>query len=211
MSIFFRHFDKYQERVWSQIGIIREQHHLWYHVFPSGSWLGRAPLQSPRDLHKVIYLQNSFVPEFILITIFRFLDDGHVTPGSNGSSMMNPGTNNGSGSSWLFSGPGSGTGFHPADHLQGGHLPPHTTSATFTPASVYDDNNRSGQPTPMLPFSQTDLSFVDSLTIHPSQQKTQQQSQHFVTSSTLHPGSALSVVEASEATGKLMLLVPLWN
>ena len=56
----------------------------------------------------------------------------------------------------------------------------------------------------MLPFSQTDLSFVDSLTIHPSQQKTQQQSQHFVTSSTLHPGSALSVVEASEATGKLM-------
>ena len=63
----------------------------------------------------------------------------------------------------------------------------------------------------MLPFSQTDLSFVDSLTIHPSQQKTQQQSQHFVTSSTLHPGSALSVVEASEATGKLMFMFELFH
>ena len=149
----------------------------------------------------------SIFPSIIdpLLIYFRFLDDGgHVTPGSNGSSMMNPGTpNNGSSSSWLFSGPGSGTGFHPSDHLQGGHLPPHTTSSTFTPTSAYEDNSRSGQPTPMLPFSQTDLSFVDTLTIHPSQQKNQQQSQHFVTSSTLHPGSTLSVVEAASeaATG----------
>ena len=47
----------------------------------------------------------------------------------------------------------------------------------------------------MIPFSQTDLNFVDTLTIHPSQQKTQ--NQHFVTTSTLHP-SSLSVVEAAE-------------
>ena len=123
--------------------------------------------------------------------------------------MMNPGSNNGgSGSSWLFSGPGSGSGFQPTDPLggpHGGHLPPHTTSSTFTPTSAYEDS-RSGQHTPMLPFSQTDLSFVDTLTTHPSQQKTQQQqqqSQHFVTSSTLHPGSTLSVVEAASeaATG----------
>ena len=145
------------------------------------------------------------------LLVFRFLDEPtHVTTGSNGSSMMNnPGSNNGgSGSSWLFSGPGSGSGFQPTDPLggpHGGHLPPpHTTSSTFTPTSAYEDS-RSGQHTPMLPFSQTDLSFVDTLTIHPSQQqKTQQQQQsqqHFVTSSTLHPGSTLSVVEAaSEAT-----------
>ena len=146
---------------------------------------------------------------------FRFLDEPtHVTTGSNGSSMMNPGSNNGgSGSSWLFSGPGSGSGFQPTDPLggpHGGHLPPHTTSSTFTPTSAYEDS-RSGQHTPMLPFSQTDLSFVDTLTIHPSQQKTQQQqqqSQHFVTSSTLHPGSTLSVVEAaSEAATGMYLLI----
>ena len=118
--------------------------------------------------------------------------------------MMNPGTGNGSGTSWLFSGPNSGGGFHTPDHLHGVQPPP-TSSATFTPTSAFDDTRNPGVGPPggpMIPFSQTDLNFVDSLTLHPSHQKTQQQQQHqqqqthFVTSSTLHP-SSLSVVEAT--------------
>ena len=139
----------------------------------------------------------------ILLTFhstLRFLDENQLSPGSNGSSMMgNPSGNNGAGTSWLFSGPNSGGGFHDPG-LHGNHNPGAgsnipTSNATFTPSASFED----GRQPPMIPFSQTDLNFVDSLTIHPSQQKTQQQ-QHFVTSSTLHP--SLSVVEATDATGK---------
>lgn len=142
----------------------------------------------------------------------RFLDDAQLSPGSN-SSMMNP---NGSSSStsWLF--PNSGGGF--TDHgLHSGHHPP-TSNATYTPASAFEENrvgapganggggngNPTGSNAAMIPFSQTDLNFVDSLTaIHPvvsqqQQQKTTPQNQHFVTSSTLHP-SSLSVVEATDS------------
>ena len=132
--------------------------------------------------------------------MFRFLDDNQLSPGSNGSAMMNPGANNGAGTSWLFSGPNSGGGFHTSEphQLHGGHPPPPTSSSTFTPTSGFEDGR--GGP-PMIPFSQSDLNFLDTLTIHLSQQKTQQQTQHFVTSSTLHP-SSLSVVEAADATGE---------
>ena len=137
----------------------------------------------------------------------RFLDDNQLSPGSNGSTMMNPSSNNGANTSWLFSGPNSGGGFHnPGDHLHGGHpgsQPPPTSNATFTPTSAFEDGRGGPQPPMIVPFSQTDLSFVDSLSIHPSQQKTQQQqTQHFVTSSTLHP-SSLSVIEATDATGEI--------
>lgn len=137
-----------------------------------------------------------------MIPFSRFLDDSQ---GSNGSSMMGgPGGNN---TSWLFSS-GNGGGFH--DHLgqpqhQQQHQPqqPPTSNSTFTPVSAFEDGRAgSHPPQSMIPFSQTDLSFVDSLTIHPSQHKAQQQSQHFVTTSTLHPGSSLSVEEAAEAAGE---------
>ena len=140
----------------------------------------------------------------------RFLDDNQLSPGSNGSTLMNPGSNNGANTSWLFSGPNSGGGFHTPDHgLHGGHVPgsgqpslPPTSNATFTPTSAFEDGRGGPQPPMIVPFSQTDLNFVDSLSIHPSQQKNQQQqTQHFVTTSTLHP-SSLSVVEATDATGK---------
>ena len=119
--------------------------------------------------------------------------------------MMNPpGSNNGS-TSWLFSGPTTGGSFHTPDHLHGGHPPQVPPPAT----SAYEDGRGGG--TPMIPFSQGELSFVDTLTIHPTavqqpppNQKNQQQNQHFVTSSTLHPGSTLSVVEAVEQAGKIL-------
>ena len=139
----------------------------------------------------------------------RFLDDNQLSPGSNGSTMMNPSSNNGASTSWLFSGPNSGGGFHTPDHLGHGVHPgnqpplPPTSNATFTPTSAFEDGRGGPQPAMIVPFSQTDLNFVDSLSIHqPSQQKNQQQqqTQHFVTSSTLHP-SSLSVVEATDATG----------
>ena len=132
--------------------------------------------------------------------LFRFLDDNQLSPGTNGSSMMNPSGGNNGTTSWLFSSPNPGGGFHTPDHLHGGPPagppPPPSTSA-------YEDG-RGG--TPMIPFSQGELSFVDTLTIHPTvnqqaQKNDQGQNQHFVTSSTLHPGSTLSVVEAVEQAG----------
>ena len=112
--------------------------------------------------------------------------------------MMNPNGGNNGTTSWLFSSPNPG--FHTPDHLHGGHPagPPQPP-----PTSAYEDG-RGG--TPMIPFSQGELSFVDTLTIHPTvnqqaQKNDQGQNQHFVTSSTLHPGSTLSVVEAVEQAG----------
>ena len=129
--------------------------------------------------------------------------------------MMNPSSNNGASTSWLFSGPNSGGGFHTPDHLGHGVHPgnqpplPPTSNATFTPTSAFEDGRGGPQPAMIVPFSQTDLNFVDSLSIHqPSQQKNQQQqqTQHFVTSSTLHP-SSLSVVEATDATGTFKIVL----
>jgi hypothetical protein len=91
--------------------------------------------------------------------------------------MMNP-TGNGGGTSWLFSGPTSGPGgFHHTDpnHSGLGHLP--TSSSTFNPTAAFDDGRggqqHAGQPPPMIPFTQSDLSFVDSLTQQSLQHPTQ--------------------------------------
>ena len=148
------------------------------------------------------YLQRTqeHLMNIFFMHLFRFLDDNQLSPGTNGSSMMNPSGGNNGTTSWLFSSPNPGGGFHTPDHLHGGHPagppPPPSTSA-------YEDG-RGG--TPMIPFSQGELSFVDTLTIHPTvnqqaQKNDQGQNQHFVTSSTLHPGSTLSVVEAVEQAG----------